>query len=161
MLSIRSPAYKELSRQFLGSQRLLQIGRDVALFLQFHDKVYCYYHLIPNTQKRQLQTTPPKQGIIGAIFLIGGLSWSYSYLKRVHFFQCLDLQESYIRRGMMPPPSQGLLATTMKTFLVAATLPITFPYFIYKMIKGDLRFDNFDTMNNSFNSGHHDYTASK
>jgi len=29
------------------------------------------------------------------------------------------------------------------------------------MIKGDLRFDNFDTMNNSFNSGHHDYTASK
>ena len=62
---------------------------------------------------------------------------------------------------MMPPPSQGLLATTMKTFLVAATLPITFPYFIYKMIKGDLRFDNFDTMNNSFNSGHHDYTASK
>lgn len=28
-------------------------------------------------------TTPPKQGLIGAVFLIGGLAWSYNYLKRV------------------------------------------------------------------------------
>ncbi|KAK8815696.1 hypothetical protein WA538_004821, partial [Blastocystis sp. DL] len=121
MLAIRSLISAHVRHSIGASQRLVQIGKDT----------YCYVHLVPSTQKRELQTTPPKQGIIGAIFLIGGLSWSYSYLKR----------ESYIRRGMMPPPSTGLLGATLKTFLFAATLPITFPYFIYKMVKGELNMD--------------------
>ena len=90
-------------------------------------------------------TTRPKQGLIGAVVLVGGLAWSYNYLKRVQTIHFCHSKESYYRRGEIPPPSSGLLAQTMKTFLFAATLPITFPFFLYKLIKGDWRsFQNFD-----------------
>ena len=43
---------------------------------------------------------------------------------------------------MIPPRSSGLLGQTLKTFVFAATLPLTIPYFVYKFIRGDLSFLN-------------------
>ena len=42
----------------------------------------------------------------------------------------------------MPPPSSNFLGQTFKTFLFAATLPITLPIMMYKFIKGDMSFLN-------------------
>ena len=53
---------------------------------------------------------------------------------------------------MMPPPSTGLIGATLKTFLFAATLPITFPYFIYKMVKGELNMDPFSSMGGQYSN---------
>ena len=83
MLAIRSLIKANVRHSIGASQRLVQIGKDVRLGRSLKKQTYCYVHLVPSTQKRELRTTPPKQGIIGAIFLIGGLSWSYSYLRRV------------------------------------------------------------------------------
>lgn len=52
---------------------------------------------------------------------------------------------------MMPPPSSGLLAQTVKTFVLAAALPITLPVMLYKAIKGKPSADPFDPFN-MFNS---------
>ena len=41
--------------------------------------------MIPDRQKREFMTTPPRKGLFGAVVLIGGLAWSYNYLKRVYF----------------------------------------------------------------------------
>lgn len=90
-------------------------------------------------------TTRPKQGLIGAVVLVGGLAWSYNYLKRVGAICFCHLKESYYRRGEIPPPSTGMLVQTMKTFLFAATLPITFPFILYRLFRGDWRgYQNFD-----------------
>lgn len=40
---------------------------------------------------------------------------------------------------MMPPPSGGFLSDFVKSFLFAVTLPISLPYFLYKLVKGDLQ----------------------
>lgn len=47
-----------------------------------------------------------------------------------------------MRNGMIPPPSSGLFGQTLKTFIFAATLPITLPIALYKFIKGDVGFFN-------------------
>ena len=53
----------------------------------------------------------------------------------------------------MPPPSQGIIGPMVKTFLFAATLPVTLPILIYKYIKGDFKRVNSDPFGgfNGFN----------